>query len=128
MPIRSPFRAKAENARTMGHHPRIAFASFSNFGSREIERIDRIRKAIRLLDAEKVDFDAGARGLPKMNMVAFDLKGGSRVIARPSGTEPKAKFYFDVCEPIEEREELSLARARAERSMADLARAFQALF
>src|SRR3954464_14813973 len=47
----------AKNARTMGHDPRIAFASFSNFGSREIERIDRIRKAIRLLDAEKVDFE-----------------------------------------------------------------------
>ena len=41
----------------MGHEPRVAFASFSNFGSREIERIDRIRKAIRLLDAEKVDFE-----------------------------------------------------------------------
>jgi len=47
----------AKNARTMGHHPRVAFLSFSNFGSREIERIDRIRKAIRLLDAEKVDFE-----------------------------------------------------------------------
>ena len=47
----------AKNARTMGHAPRIAFLSFSNFGSREIERIDRIRKAIRLLDAEEVDFE-----------------------------------------------------------------------
>src|SRR6478752_2912247 len=46
-----------KNARTMGHQPRVAFASFSNFGSREIERIDRIRKAIRLLDTEKVDFE-----------------------------------------------------------------------
>ena len=39
----------AGNARTMGHEPRVAFLSFSNFGSREIDRIDRIRKAIRLL-------------------------------------------------------------------------------
>src|SRR5713101_5186971 len=45
------------NARTMGHEPRVAFLSFSNFGSREIDRIDSIRKAIRLLDAEKVDFE-----------------------------------------------------------------------
>ncbi len=50
-------RQMAKNARTMGHQPRVAFASFSNFGSREIERIDRIRKAIRLLDSEKVDFE-----------------------------------------------------------------------
>ena len=46
-----------KNARIMGHEPRVAFLSFSNFGSREIERIDRIRKAIRLLDTEKVDFE-----------------------------------------------------------------------
>ncbi len=46
-----------KNARMMGHEPRVAFLSFSNFGSREIERIDRIRKAIRLLDAEEVDFE-----------------------------------------------------------------------
>ncbi|MFI5002145.1 MAG: NADP-dependent malic enzyme [Reyranellales bacterium] len=50
-------RQMAGNARTMGHEPRIAFLSFSNFGSREIERTDRIRKAIRILDAEKVDFE-----------------------------------------------------------------------
>ncbi len=46
-----------KNARMMGHEPRVAFLSFSNFGSREIERVDRIRKAIRLLDAEEVDFE-----------------------------------------------------------------------
>ena len=50
-------RQMAANAQTMGHHPRVAFTSFTNFGSREIERIDRIRKAIRILDAEKVDFE-----------------------------------------------------------------------
>jgi malate dehydrogenase (oxaloacetate-decarboxylating)(NADP+) len=50
-------RQMANNARTMGHDPRVAFLSFSNFGSREIERIDRIRKAIRLLDAQEVDFE-----------------------------------------------------------------------
>ncbi|WP_414709731.1 NADP-dependent malic enzyme [Reyranella sp.] len=50
-------RQTAKNARMMGHHPRVAFTSFTNFGSREIERIDRIRKAIRILDAEKVDFE-----------------------------------------------------------------------
>ncbi|TAJ36957.1 MAG: NADP-dependent malic enzyme [Reyranella sp.] len=50
-------RQMARNARQMGHEPRVAFLSFSNFGSREIERIDRIRKAIRILQAENVDFE-----------------------------------------------------------------------
>jgi malate dehydrogenase (oxaloacetate-decarboxylating)(NADP+) len=50
-------RQMVRNARQMGHDPRVAFLSFSNFGSRELERIDRIRKAIRILQAEKVDFE-----------------------------------------------------------------------
>jgi phosphomannomutase len=34
--------------------------------------------------------------LPSSNVLAFDLADGSRVLARPSGTEPKIKFYFEV--------------------------------
>jgi len=47
------------------------------------------------------DFAAGAadrpRWLPATNLVVLHLEGGSRVLARPSGTEPKLKFYADVC-------------------------------
>lgn len=35
-------------------------------------------------------------GLPKSNMLCFKLENGDVVIARPSGTEPKVKFYFLV--------------------------------
>ncbi|UQA55647.1 phospho-sugar mutase [Polyangium aurulentum] len=62
--------------------------------------------------------------LPKSNMLAFDLEGGSRIIARPSGTEPKIKFYFDVREPIAEGEEVRAAEARAEARMEELKKAF----
>lgn len=31
------------------------------------------------------------------NILCFHLENGSRVIARPSGTEPKIKFYLDAC-------------------------------
>src|SRR5262249_31229388 len=40
--------------------------------------------------------------LPASNVLGFDLEGNSRVIARPSGTEPKLKVYVDLCEPIAE--------------------------
>jgi phosphomannomutase len=51
--------------------------------------------------------------LPKSNVLAFELAGKSRIIARPSGTEPKIKFYFDVCERMADGEPLAAAEARA---------------
>ncbi len=36
------------------------------------------------------------RWLPATNLFVLHLEGGSRVLARPSGTEPKLKFYADV--------------------------------
>lgn len=51
--------------------------------------------------------------LPAGNVLTFELSGGSRVIVRPSGTEPKIKFYFDIREEISEGESVDVARARA---------------
>lgn len=31
------------------------------------------------------------------DILVFVLENGSRLIVRPSGTEPKVKFYLDVC-------------------------------
>lgn len=39
--------------------------------------------------------------LPKSNVLQFLTADGSRISARPSGTEPKIKFYFSVHEPLE---------------------------
>jgi phosphoglucomutase len=33
-------------------------------------------------------------GLPKANVLIYDLEDGSTAIVRPSGTEPKIKTYF----------------------------------
>jgi phosphomannomutase len=51
--------------------------------------------------------------LPKSDVLIFELEGGHRVIARPSGTEPKMKIYFDVCKPLAADESLAVGRARA---------------
>lgn len=40
-----------------------------------------------------VDYEGGVNGLPSANVVEFDVEGGSKVIVRPSGTEPKIKLY-----------------------------------
>ena len=39
--------------------------------------------------------------LPKSNVLQFITEDGSKISARPSGTEPKIKFYFSVNMPME---------------------------
>jgi phosphomannomutase len=34
--------------------------------------------------------------IPKSNVLIYYLEDGSKICARPSGTEPKIKFYFSV--------------------------------
>ena len=43
--------------------------------------------------------------LPKSNVLQFILKDGSKISIRPSGTEPKIKFYFSVNETLEKPED-----------------------
>jgi phosphoglucomutase len=42
--------------------------------------------------------------LPKSNVLQFILKDGSKISARPSGTEPKIKFYFSVRETLHDKQ------------------------
>lgn len=42
-------------------------------------------------------------GLPKSNVLYFDLENSSWCCVRPSGTEPKIKFYCGVCTDSEEK-------------------------
>ncbi len=62
--------------------------------------------------------------LPKSNVMAFDLESGARVIARPSGTEPKLKFYFDLREEVSPREAFDTTQARARARLDALVSAF----
>ncbi|MBQ7624272.1 MAG: phospho-sugar mutase [Clostridia bacterium] len=43
-----------------------------------------------------LDYSKGIDGLPKSNVLKFVWADGSYVAARPSGTEPKIKFYYCV--------------------------------
>ena len=36
-------------------------------------------------------------GLPPSNVISIELEDSTRIIARPSGTEPKIKYYFNLC-------------------------------
>ncbi|HWA43750.1 MAG TPA: NADP-dependent malic enzyme [Hypericibacter adhaerens] len=47
----------AAAARRIGHEPRVALLSFSNFGNPPREKAERIREAVAVLDSRKVDFE-----------------------------------------------------------------------
>jgi len=47
---------------------------------------------------KKLDF-------PKSNVLQYTTEDGTKISARPSGTEPKIKFYFSVKEPLEKSED-----------------------
>jgi malate dehydrogenase (oxaloacetate-decarboxylating)(NADP+) len=47
----------AAKARQLGHEPRVALLSFSNFGNPMGEKAERIREAVTVLDGRDVDFE-----------------------------------------------------------------------
>ena len=59
-------------------------------------------KVVTLLDYELqkgtnlLTGDSWKINLPKSNVLQFVTEDGSKISARPSGTEPKIKFYFSV--------------------------------
>ncbi len=52
--------------------------------------------------------------LPKSNVLQFILEDGSRISARPSGTEPKIKFYFSVKSNLITAKEYDTVNAQAD--------------
>jgi phosphomannomutase len=82
-------------------------------GAAEIQQMlsDMRNNPLTEIDGEKVetlsDYEASTRknlitgevttiDLPKSNVLIYQTANGTRIAARPSGTEPKIKFYFSV--------------------------------
>ena len=60
----------------------------ANFRNSNIQEIANIK-------VEKInDYKLGIENLPKSDVLKFILEDGSWIAVRPSGTEPKIKFYF----------------------------------
>ncbi|MBW2542127.1 MAG: phospho-sugar mutase [Deltaproteobacteria bacterium] len=50
---------------------------------------------------------------PDATVLVFDLEGGHRAMLRPSGTEPKLKYYFYALGRVEKNGDLDAAKATA---------------
>jgi phosphoglucomutase len=76
-------------------------------------------KVVELLDYQKqskTDLQTGqssAINLPKSNVLQFITEDGSKISARPSGTEPKIKFYFSVNTKLESVDKFDEAQQKA---------------
>ncbi|UFU08433.1 phospho-sugar mutase [Ruania halotolerans] len=84
--------------------------------------MDRLREAGPTLLAgsavvHSIDLNHGGGeaypDLPATNGLLYLTEAGDRVIVRPSGTEPKLKFYLEVIEPVASGEPVTAARTRA---------------
>lgn len=62
--------------------------------------------------------------LPASDVIAYELANGSRVTLRPSGTEPKIKYYFEWREALQKDEPMIAARQRANEKLRELETAF----
>ena len=77
-------------------------------------------KVVRIDDillSKSLDCDTGKEtpiAQPVSDVLQYFLADGSKVTMRPSGTEPKIKFYFSVREPLASREEFAAAHRKAE--------------
>lgn len=76
--------------------------SFTLSGKEGLERIGAIMAELReqadLFPDTKcvLDYKKGVDGLPSSNVLKFCFTDGSWIAARPSGTEPKIKFYYSL--------------------------------
>jgi phosphoglucomutase len=81
--------------------------SLDYFGIEGQEKISRIMAYFRNFSDNTIlgnkiskikDYSVGIEGLPKSNVLGFFFEDGNQVYLRPSGTEPKIKFYIMIQE------------------------------
>ncbi|GAA3276709.1 phospho-sugar mutase [Paenarthrobacter aurescens] len=68
------------------------------------------------------DLAEGSEALPPTDGLLYLTRDQSRVIIRPSGTEPKLKCYLEVIQAVESAAELDAARQTARTSLDDVLR------
>jgi phosphoglucomutase len=106
----------------------IAITKKGMDGAAEIQQMlsDMRNSPVTEIDGEKVaslsDYQASTKkdlitgevtniDLPKSNVLIYQTANGTRIAARPSGTEPKIKFYFSVNTPLDLKENASETEA-----------------
>ena len=74
---------------------------------------EEVLKIVDYLESQKT-------GLPKSNVLQFVTNKGTKVTARPSGTEPKIKYYFSVQEHLSSKSEYLSTKERLTKKIAKI--------
>jgi phosphoglucomutase len=85
-------------------------------GSKLVKMVDyqkgEEKDLVKVAD-RKIDF-------PKSNVLQFFTEDGTKISARPSGTEPKIKFYFSVNEPLPSRDAFDAVNKNLDRKIDEI--------
>ncbi|WP_291786804.1 phospho-sugar mutase [Cecembia sp.] len=88
-------------------------------------------KVVKVVDVKEskvydlVNGTEAALEMDKSNVIQFYLEDGSKISARPSGTEPKIKYYFSVNETLPNREAYEAVAASLDKKIEGLKQYFQ---
>ncbi len=75
-------------------------------------RITRLLDYTTLSEKDLLTGEAKALNFPTSDVLQFYLEDGSKVSIRPSGTEPKIKFYMSVQAPLQSKADFEMVTAQ----------------
>ncbi|MCS4434693.1 phospho-sugar mutase [Aquiflexum gelatinilyticum] len=87
----------------------------------------KVVKVVDVKESKVYDIVNGTESaliMDKSNVIQFYLADGSKISARPSGTEPKIKYYFSVNEPLPNKEAYKAVEGSLERKIEGLKKFF----
>jgi len=83
-------------------------------------RVTTIRDYLSLEEKNMISGSIKPIHLPQSNVLQFILEDGSIISVRPSGTEPKIKFYFGVREELHDKREFEEVNLRLENKISGI--------
>jgi phosphoglucomutase len=90
-------------------------------------KVVEIRDYLGQFSLDTASGEKKAIDLPSSNVLQFLLEDGSKISVRPSGTEPKIKFYFSVYDSMENKNDYRQVKSQLEKRIQQLKEALKLL-
>jgi phosphoglucomutase len=87
-------------------------------------RVVMIKDYLTLKETDYIGETEKNINLPSSNVLQFYLEDGSKISVRPSGTEPKIKFYFSVKDELKSKEDFQMMHDALSEKLEALANEF----